>query len=99
VEVETIAQVQQALKGKADVLLLDNMSPAQIRHAIGIIQGQALVEVSGGMNLSNVRDMAEAGPDFISIGALTHSAPSKDLSMKIVALRTKKRPQKQKAKA
>ena len=99
VEVETVAQVQQALKGKADVLLLDNMPPAQVRHAIGIIQGQALVEVSGGMNLSNVRDMAEAGPDFISIGALTHSAPSKDLSMKIVALRTKKRPQKRKSKA
>ena len=94
VEVESVAQIQQALKGKADVLLLDNMPPAQVRHAIGIIQGQALVEVSGGMNLSNVRDMAQAGPDFISIGALTHSAPSKDLSMKIVALRTNKRPQK-----
>jgi len=99
VEVETIAQVQQALKGKADVLLLDNMPPAQVRHAIGIIQGQALVEVSGGINLSNVRDMAKAGPDFISIGALTHSAPSMDLSMEIVALQAKKRLQKRKSKA
>jgi nicotinate-nucleotide pyrophosphorylase (carboxylating) len=99
VEVETITQVQQALKGKADVLLLDNMPPAQVRHAIGIIQGQALVEVSGGMNLSNVRDMAKAGPDFISIGALTHSAPSMDLSMEIVALQAKKRLQKRKSKA
>jgi len=94
VEVETVAQVQQALKGKADVLLLDNMPPAQVRHAIGIIQGRALVEVSGGMNLSNIRDMAQAGPNFISIGALTHSAPSMDLSMDMAPFRTKIRPQK-----
>ena len=94
VEVETVAQVQQALKGKADVLLLDNMPPAQVRHAIGIIQGRALVEVSGGMNLSNIRDMAQAGPNFISIGALTHSAPSMDLSMDMAPFRTKTRPQK-----
>lgn len=94
VEVETIAQVRQALKGKADVLLLDNMTPDHVRQAIGIIQKQALVEVSGGMTLNNVRDMAEAGPDFISIGALTHSAPSMDLSMEIVPLRTKSRQQK-----
>ena len=94
VEVETIAQVRQALKGKADVLLLDNMTPDHVRQAIDIIQKQALVEVSGGMTLDNVRDMAAAGPDFISIGALTHSAPSMDLSMEIVPLRTKRRPQK-----
>ncbi|WNM56995.1 carboxylating nicotinate-nucleotide diphosphorylase [Candidatus Nitrospira allomarina] len=94
VEVETIAQVRQALKGKADVLLLDNMTPRHVKQAIDIIQKQALVEVSGGMTLDNVRDMAEAGPDFISIGALTHSAPSMDLSMEIVPLRTKRRPQK-----
>ena len=94
VEVETIAQVRQALKGKADVLLLDNMTPDHVRQAVDLIQKQALVEVSGGMTLDNVRAMAEAGPDFISIGALTHSAPSMDLSMEIVSLRTKRRPQK-----
>ena len=94
VEVETMAQVRQALKGKADVLLLDNMTPDHVRQAIDIIKKQALVEVSGGMTLENVRDMAAAGPDFISIGALTHSAPSMDLSMEIVPLRTKRRPQK-----
>ncbi|GJL57315.1 MAG: nicotinate-nucleotide diphosphorylase (carboxylating) [Nitrospirales bacterium] len=94
VEVETVAQVRQALKGKADVLLLDNMTPDHVKQAIDIIQRQALVEVSGGITLNNVRDMAEAGPDFISIGALTHSAPSTDLSMEIVPLRTKRRPQK-----
>jgi nicotinate-nucleotide pyrophosphorylase (carboxylating) len=96
VEVETIAQVQQALKGKADVLLLDNMTLAQIRHAIDIIQDQALVEISGGITLSNIRDMAQAGPDFISIGALTHSAPSMDLSMEITGVPAIKEPQKRK---
>ncbi len=84
VEVETLSQIRQALRGKADVLLLDNMQPNQVRHAVRLIQGQALVEVSGGVNLSNIRSMAEAGPDFISIGALTHSAPSMDLSMNIL---------------
>jgi nicotinate-nucleotide pyrophosphorylase (carboxylating) len=99
VEVETVAQVRQALKGKADVLLLDNMTPDQVRKAIGIIQRQALVEVSGGMTLDNIRDMAEAGPDFISIGALTHSAPSMDLSMDIAPLRINARPQKRQHRA
>lgn len=98
VEVETIAQARQALKGKADVILLDNMPPEHVRQTIEIIQKQALVEVSGGMTLDNVRDMAKAGPDFISIGALTHSAPSMDLSMDIVPLRTR-RPQKRQPRA
>lgn len=99
VEVETIAQVRLALKGKADVLLLDNMTPAQVGQAIGIVQGRALVEVSGGITLNNVRDMAKAGPDFISIGALTHSAPSMDLSMEIMPLRAKTPTQKRKSKS
>ena len=64
VEVETVAQVRQALKGKADVLILDNMTPDQVRQAIGIIQGRALVEVSGGITLDNIRDMAETEPGF-----------------------------------
>ncbi len=98
VEVETIAQARQALKGKADVILLDNMPPEHVKQTIEIIQKQALVEVSGGMTLDNVRDMAKAGPDFISIGALTHSAPSMDLSMDIVPLRTR-RPQKRQPRA
>lgn len=89
VEVESITGVQQALIGKADVLLLDNMTPERVQQAIRIIQGRALVEVSGGVNLHNVRDMAKAGPDFISIGALTHSAPSLDLSMEVIGFRKK----------
>ena len=86
VEVETMAQVRQALLGKADVILLDNMSPPKIQQAVEIIKGQALVEVSGGITLRNIRDMAKTGVDIISIGALTHSAPAMNLSMDIIPL-------------
>ena len=86
VEVETTAQVRQALQGKADVILLDNMSPPKIQQAVEIIKGQALVEISGGITMRNIRDMAKTGVDIISIGALTHSAPAMDLSMNIIPL-------------
>jgi len=92
VEVESLAQVRQALQGKADIIMLDNMTPSNIQEAIRIIQGQALVEVSGGITLSNIREMAQRGVDIISIGALTHSAPAMDISMDIIPLRTKRTP-------
>ena len=81
VEVESLADVRQALAGRADIILLDNMNPATVRQAIRLIKGRALVEVSGGVTLRNVRAMAAAGPDRISIGALTHSAPAATLSL------------------
>lgn len=81
VEVESLADVRQALAGEADIILLDNMNPATVRHAIRLIKGRALVEVSGGITLKNVRAMAAAGPDRISIGALTHSAPGVTVSL------------------
>ncbi|HKO30262.1 MAG TPA: carboxylating nicotinate-nucleotide diphosphorylase [Nitrospiraceae bacterium] len=81
VEVESLADVRQALAGRADIILLDNMVPATVRQAIRLIKGRALVEVSGGVTLKNVRAMAAAGPDRISIGALTHSAPAAPLSL------------------
>ena len=84
VETRTIEDVRQALHGKADIILLDNMSPAMIRNALDVIKGRALVEVSGGVNLANIREIASAGPDFISIGALTHSAPAANLSLDLV---------------
>ena len=56
------------------------MTPDDVRHALRLIQGRAVVEVSGGITLENIRDYAEAGVDFISVGALTHSAPSVDIS-------------------
>jgi nicotinate-nucleotide pyrophosphorylase (carboxylating) len=66
--------------------MLDNMTLRDIRQAIVLIKGRALVEVSGGVTLAAVRDIAAAGADYISVGALTHSAPAADLSMDIVAL-------------
>ncbi|MGE0127325.1 MAG: carboxylating nicotinate-nucleotide diphosphorylase [Blastocatellales bacterium] len=89
VEVATLEQVKEALDAKADILLLDNMTPETVRQAAQIVSERegddrrTLLEASGGINLSNVRQYAEAGVDLISIGALTHSAPSVDISFKI----------------
>jgi len=96
VEVESLAQVREALQGKADIILLDNMSASKIQQAVKIIKSQALVEVSGGITLHNIQDIANTGIDIISIGALTHSAPAMDLSMDIIpaiSQRKKKKPQ------
>ncbi|MCE3225437.1 MAG: nadC [Nitrospira sp.] len=87
VEAKTIPEVKAALAGKADIILLDNMSPALVQKAVTLIKGRALVEVSGGITLQTVRDMAQAGADFISVGALTHSAPAANLSMDLSAQR------------
>lgn len=81
VEVESLTEVRQALAGQADIILLDNMTPPMVRRAVTLINGRALVEVSGGITLQNVRAMAAAGADRISIGALTHSAPAAPLSL------------------
>lgn len=83
VEVESLAGVTQALAGQADVILLDNMTPAMVRKAVHMIKGRALVEVSGGVTLKNVRAVASAGPDRISIGALTHSAPAAAMTLEL----------------
>ena len=92
VEVETLADVLQALAGQADIILLDNMTPALVKKAVRMINGRALVEVSGGITLRNVRAMAAAGPDRISIGALTHSAPAAAMTLEIeAAARQRKR--------
>ena len=92
VEVESLADVRQAVAGRADIILLDNMNPATVRHAIRLIKGRALVEVSGGITLKNIRAMAAAGPDRISIGALTHSAPAATLSLVLEPRRRRSRP-------
>ena len=81
VEVESLSEVRQALAGKPDVILLDNMAPDMVRRAVTLIRKRALVEVSGGITLNNVRAMAAAGADRISIGALTHSAPAATISL------------------
>ncbi len=87
VEAKTLQEVKEALAGQADIILLDNMSAALVRKAVDLIQKRALVEVSGGITLQTVKDMAEAGADFISVGALTHSAPAANLSMDLSAHR------------
>lgn len=85
VEAQSLPQVREALKGSADVILLDNMTPAQVCEAAAVIKGRALVEVSGGITLDIAAEMAASGADYLSIGALTHSAPAANLSMDIVA--------------
>lgn len=81
VETETMAQVAEALACGADIIMLDNMDTAAMREAVAMIAGRALVEASGGVNLETVREIAETGVDIISVGALTHSAPARDISM------------------
>jgi nicotinate-nucleotide pyrophosphorylase (carboxylating) len=83
VEAKTLAEVRQALRAAADVILLDNMTPAEVAGAVAVIAGAAVVEVSGGVRLETVRSFALPGVDVISIGALTHSAPAADLSLTV----------------
>lgn len=83
VEARSLEEVTAALAGQADIILLDNMDSGTIRKAVELIKGRALIEVSGGVTLGNIRELASAGPDLISIGALTHSAPAVNLSMDI----------------
>ena len=84
VEVSTTQQITEALDAGADILLLDNMTPDEIAKARALIAGRAMTEASGGITLENIREYAEAGVDFISLGALTHGARSVDINMKIV---------------
>jgi len=91
VEVESLAEVRQALAGKADIILLDNMTPAMVKQAVALIKRRAIVEVSGGITLKNVRAMAQAGADRISIGALTHSAPAATISLELTPVRRTRR--------
>ena len=84
IECETLAQVEEALAAGADSILLDNMTLDQVRQARALAPaGCVLLEVSGGVTLEGVRAIAETGVDLISVGALTHSAPAVDLSMRI----------------
>jgi nicotinate-nucleotide pyrophosphorylase (carboxylating) len=81
VECDTVEQVRQAIDAKADIILLDNMPPAAMREAVEMVKGRATVEASGGVTLDSVRQIAETGVDWISVGALTHSAKALDLGL------------------
>lgn len=83
VEVENLDQVREALEGGADIIMLDNMSVKEMRQAVKLTKGQALVEASGGITLQNVRAVAKTGVDFISVGGLTHSPKALDISIEM----------------
>jgi nicotinate-nucleotide pyrophosphorylase (carboxylating) len=85
IEVETLAQLKEALNAGASMVLLDNMSLATLREAVQLNAGRAILEVSGGVNLSTVRDIAATGVDRISIGALTKDVQATDFSMRFIA--------------
>jgi len=86
VEAKTLAEVKEAVRARADVILLDNMPPALVRGAVALIAGAATIEVSGGVRYETLREYAIPGVDVISIGALTHSAPAVDLSLTLPAV-------------
>ncbi len=83
VEAQTLAEVEQALAARADTILVDNMTTADIRAAVGLCAGRAKVEISGGVTLDRLEELAATGADFVSVGALTHSAPAVDISFEI----------------
>jgi len=80
-EADTLEQVAQAADAGADFILLDNMKPVQLREAVAIVAGRSRTEASGGVNLQTVRAIAESGVDFISVGAITHSARAVDVGL------------------
>jgi nicotinate-nucleotide pyrophosphorylase (carboxylating) len=86
VECANLAEVEEALGAGAQRILLDNMSPAELRRAVALVGGRAALEASGGVSLATVREIAETGVDSISVGALTHSAPALDVSLALEPL-------------
>lgn len=86
IEVETLGQLDEALAAGADIVLLDNFRPQDLEAAVARARGKALVEVSGGVTLDRVPDLARAGVDVVSIGALTHSARAADISLELEPL-------------
>ncbi|MFC1523477.1 carboxylating nicotinate-nucleotide diphosphorylase [Thermodesulfobacteriota bacterium] len=81
VETETLAQVEECLAAAVDIIMLDNMNFDEMKQAVTLAKGKALLEASGGVTLDNVRKIAKTGVDIISVGALTHSAKACDISM------------------
>lgn len=83
VECDTLAQVHEAVAAAADLILLDNMSPDEVRAAVAAVDGMVPLEVSGGVTFETIRDYAGTGAEFVSVGALTHSAPALDIALDI----------------
>jgi nicotinate-nucleotide pyrophosphorylase (carboxylating) len=90
IEVRDEAELQEALEAGAEAVLLDNMNPEEARRCVELARGlrrDCVIEISGGITLENVRAYAETGADFLSSGALTHSAPSANLSLLVENVR------------
>jgi nicotinate-nucleotide pyrophosphorylase (carboxylating) len=85
VEVQNLDEVREALEQKVDIIMLDNMSMDSICKSVKVIDGRSKIEISGGIDLDSLNEISKTGADFVSIGALTHSAPSVDISMNIVS--------------
>ena len=85
VETQNLDEVREALKQKVDIIMLDNMSIDSIYESVKVIDGKAIVEISGGVNFERLEEISKTGVDFVSIGALTHSAPAVDISMNIIS--------------
>ncbi|MCK5744917.1 MAG: nicotinate-nucleotide diphosphorylase (carboxylating), partial [Oricola sp.] len=85
IEVDGLAQLEEALANGADVVLLDNMAPADLKRAVEINKGRAVLEASGNVTLETVRAIAETGVDVISSGWITHSAPNLDLGLDFIS--------------
>jgi len=83
VEVKNFEELEEAISAGADIVMLDNMDIETMKKAVEIAKGRVLLEASGGVNLQNIREIALTGVDFVSVGALTHSAKAVDMSMKI----------------
>jgi nicotinate-nucleotide pyrophosphorylase (carboxylating) len=83
VEAETLDEVDEALAAGAETILLDNMTPTDIREAVARSGGRAKIEISGGVTLERLPDLASTGADYVSVGALTHSAPAADISFEL----------------
>jgi len=83
IEVTTVDEARQALEARAEELLLDNMPPEDMRRVVEMARGRAVLEASGGISLENVRRVAETGVDYISVGAITHSARALDMSLQV----------------
>jgi nicotinate-nucleotide pyrophosphorylase (carboxylating) len=83
VEVTSLAQLEEALECGADGVLLDNMTPVEVRQCVERAAGHMRLEVSGGIDATNIRAYAETGVDYISVGAVTHSAPAVDINFRI----------------
>lgn len=90
VETQNLEEVQEALENKVDIIMLDNMNIDMIHDAVKLIKGRAKVEISGGVTFDMLDEISKTGADFVSVGALTHSAPAVDISMNIITSFNKK---------